>query len=156
MIIIQDTKEKMPWHFDIYDCCDGQVVQSLKTGDYTVKGYESLICLERKRTVGEIAINLGSKVKQFKAEFERMSTFRFRFIICEFPSSKILEFPRGSGIPQRVWPKLRINGKYIFSLLHSLCDEFSVDLHFCDCREDAELLAIQLLENTYETIKREN
>ena len=91
--VIKDTREQDGWFFSPYDRCSGMEVSTMKTGDYTIKGYEDLVCVERKGSVTEIATNLGKKKKAFQAEMERMKEFDFRFILLEFSASDVLEYP---------------------------------------------------------------
>ena len=149
MIILSDTSEKMPWDFSIYAHCTGQERANLNTGDYTLKGFEHLLCIERKRNTGEIAINLGSKFKQFNAEFERMGSFQHKYLICEFPFDDLLVFPERSGIPKKSWSKLRINGKFLASRLTKLCEEVGVELIFCSDREEAQRMALSIFKEVY-------
>ena len=44
--IIVDTRENLPYLFHGYTC--GMKRSGLKTGDYSIEGYESAICIERK------------------------------------------------------------------------------------------------------------
>ncbi len=90
---IKDTREQDGWFFSPYDRCAGMEVATMKTGDYTIKGYEDLVCIERKGSVTEIATNLGKKKKAFQAEMERMKDFDFRFILLEFSASDVLDYP---------------------------------------------------------------
>ena len=91
--VIKDTREQDGWFFSPYDRCSGMEVSTMKTGDYTIKGYEDLVCVERKGSVTEIATNLGKKKKTFQAEMERMKAFDFRFILLEFSASDVLDYP---------------------------------------------------------------
>lgn len=130
--VIQDTRERQPWDFTWHPDCESQEIDTVKTGDYTLVGYEDKICIERKRSVGEIAINLGSKSGPFIKEFERMKGFRRAVIICEFTVDNILEFPVNSGIPKKAWSKLRINGRYIMKKMNMLCEENGVETYYCE------------------------
>ena len=91
--VIKDTREQDGWFFSPYDRCSGMEVSTMKTGDYTIKGYEDLVCVERKGSVTEIATNLGKKKKAFQAEMERMKAFDFRFILLEFSASDVIDYP---------------------------------------------------------------
>ena len=66
--VIKDTREQDGWFFSPYDKCDGMEVGTLHTGDYTLKGFEDIVCVERKASVTEIAMNLGRKKKAFYDE----------------------------------------------------------------------------------------
>lgn len=156
MIIIEDSSEKIPWNFTIYSSCAGQERGNVETGDYTIKGLESQVALERKASTAELCLNLGVKYKNFLAEFERMQHYRFRYLVCEFPIENIYEFPKNSGIPPYKWKYLRMNGKFILSRITSLCETYGVEYYFCDNRSAAEAKAIQLLEQVYEIYQQES
>ncbi len=81
--VIKDTREQDGWFFSPYDKCEGMEVETLHTGDYTLKGFDDIVCVERKASVSEIAMNLGRKKKPFQNEMERMKDFQFSFLICE-------------------------------------------------------------------------
>ena len=91
--VIQDTREQDGWWFTKYDKCDGMEVGTLATGDYTIKGFEDVVCIERKASVTELANNLGKKKKAFYNEMERMQDFVFKFLIFEFSLTEVAEFP---------------------------------------------------------------
>ena len=153
MKILVDTREQQPWDFGIYGCETAAATQ--KTGDYTVEGYEDLIVIERKRSTGELAMNLGKKSKQFEAEMERMLGFRYRYLICEFPSERFIEFPKGSTIPRKMWPKIPMNGKFMFSRLMKWCEHYGVEAIFCNNKGEAEKEAWRVIQEAVSIIDAE-
>lgn len=156
MIILQDNKEQTPWNLKFYDGVEDQKKVHLVTGDYTVEGLENIVVIERKRTSGELCLNVGQKSKAFANEFTRLAAFEHKFLICEFSVNDVLSFPINSGIPKRFWPKLKITGKFILSRISQLCQEHEVDLLFCDNREKAEKMAFDILSEIYDKKKTEN
>lgn len=106
-LVLKDSREQKGWNFVVNDNCLGTEISTLPTGDYTIKGYESILCIERKGSTAEIAKNLLEK--RFHAELERMESFAHPFVVCEFTLDDILNFPRGSGIPPKEWSKLRVS-----------------------------------------------
>ena len=142
--IIIDSKEKQPWNFSIYGF--NQEVQHLATGDYVIKGLEDILVIERKKTTGEISLNLGKKSKQFKSEMERMQDFKYRYLICEFTSDDLAVFPTNSGIPKRYWRKLRMNGLFMMSRLSEWCEKYDIELIFCKDRQEAEEKAVEIIK----------
>lgn len=153
MKIIVDTREQQPWDFSIFGY--EMVRATVNTGDYTIEGHEKLIAIERKKSTGELALNLGKKSKQFEAEMERMLQYRFRYIICEFPSERFIEFPKGSTIPPKLWPKVRMNGKFMFSKLMRWCEHYGVEAIFCNNRGEAEAEAARLIGEAIKVIDEE-
>jgi hypothetical protein len=149
MIILQDTAEKLPWNFNIYTNCS-QEKYNLTTGDYTVRGCEHLLAIERKRSTGEIAINLGQKWKQFESEFKRMEPFPHKYLICEFPFDDLIKFPENSGIPKKAWGKIRMNGKFLTSRLMRECDKYGIEIIFCNNKNEAQSAAYSIFKEVYE------
>ena len=109
--VIKDTREQDGWFFSEYDKCEGTEMGTLHTGDYTLKGFEDVVCIERKASTSEIAMNLGRKKKPFMEEMERMKDYPFSFLICEFDMADVLRFPEGSRVPHRARSKVKITGK---------------------------------------------
>lgn len=146
--VIRDNKEKQGyWDFTIFDECEGQLVQHLKTGDYTLLGFENKVIIERKRTTGEIAINLGSKFKQFKNECSRMQEWPEKYVVCEFDIDDVLSFPKNSGIPPSKLKFIRMNGKFMLLRIHELETEFGVKFLFCKDKQDAEQTVLEIFNN---------
>lgn len=68
--IVQDYREKKPW-----DLGDRTVeVDSLETGDYTIKGMEESFAVERK-SLDDLANSMGNKRESFEAECQRADVF---------------------------------------------------------------------------------
>lgn len=154
--VIRDTREKVGyWDLSFYEGCDSQVVRVIKTGDYSIDGMEDLVSIERKRNSGELAVCFGNKSKQFNRMMDRMKEFRFAYIIIECSMQTLFAFPTGSGIPPRYWKRLRTNGKWLYRQLMESCTENGVEPFFCNGREEAEALAVDLLRKAYETIQSE-
>lgn len=120
MIVLVDTKEQMPWHFE------GAKNQSLKTGDYTLEGFENILCIERKRNTGEFAKNICEA--RFVRELERMIPFKYSFIICEFDIHDVMSFPHNSGIPKKVWHKLRTKSQFLFGRINDFRIQYGVQI----------------------------
>ena len=91
--VIKDTREQDGWFFGEYDKCEGMEIGTLHTGDYTLKGYEDVVCIERKASVSEISMNLGRKKQAFFNEMDRMKDFHFRYLLLEFSASDVINYP---------------------------------------------------------------
>ena len=148
MKIIRDTRERNGWNFPF--CDDVEIVsRKLDSGDYSTELLEDFIVIERKATATELANNLGkrSAKARFYREFERMKPLRKAYIVCEFPESKVYEFPKDSGMSQFQLAKVRINGKYIMRLVNNIKEDFqNIEIVFCEDRDSAETF-------TYNTLK---
>lgn len=148
--IIIDTRETIPWDFSFYERCSGIVNRKLDTGDYSIEGLEHLVTIERKRTTAEIANNIGADGKRFRAELERMTKFKYKYILCEFSMEMVLSFPKFSTIPPGRWGKLRIGGKFIAKNLLSYKEEYGIDVIFCGNTDKANEKAAEILTYVYE------
>lgn len=103
------------WWFPESTICAGTIVKGLKTGDYTLEGFENDFVIERKSGTAEIAQNINEG--RFIRELERLEEFKYPFLIAECTWDDVLAFPAQSGIPQRVWPKLRVKNTFILRRL---------------------------------------
>lgn len=154
MIVIRDTREKVGyWDFTHYDECEGQIVQTLKTGDYAIYGHEQDIIVDRKATTGELAINLGSKFKQFEAEMKRMENFKERYIVCEFSLNDILNFPLNSKVPANKLKFIRMNGKFMLLRISQLEQKYGVKFLLCGDVVEAQKIVMELFKNAIKNAK---
>jgi hypothetical protein len=136
--VLVDTQEKVGWwEFPNHERTH------LKTGDYTIAGYEDLLCLERKRTTGEIAINCSEA--RFTRELERMQAFKYKYLMFEFSMDDILRFPVGSTIPKNRWNKLRINSEYLMKFYIEVSVHYGIQVMFCGDRENAMIAATKIM-----------
>lgn len=78
IVAIQDTREQCPWDLSPLRTEIG----SLATGDYSIKGLEEIIALERKSLVDLLAC-LGVERERFQREMQRMLAYPTRAVICE-------------------------------------------------------------------------
>ncbi len=113
--VLVDTREKTPWFFATSDYCSGCVKQNLPTGDYTIEGYEHLVCVERKKSVTEIANNIVDE--RWDRELVRLEKFKYAYIVLEFTTDNVMEYPIGTKIPKRVQDKIKVTGSYIMHKL---------------------------------------
>lgn len=156
MIILQDTREKQPWKFVMYEQCSGQKIKYLLAGDYVLEGYPDLICIERKKTVTELANNLGAKYSQFKDEMERLQHYRFRYVICEFTQEKMLIYPTGSKLPRWLLKKIKMSGKFLQHQINELIDRYGIEFVFCENKFEATNRAMELLLKAKEIYDQEH
>lgn len=79
--IIVDTQEQMPYLFKDYPAHKVER-KKLKTGDYSIKGYESQICVERK-SISDFYGSIGHGRERLEAEFKRMALFDWKMLLIE-------------------------------------------------------------------------
>jgi ERCC4-type nuclease len=152
MIIIKDSREKVgAWDFSFIKKCEGQIVQGLKTGDYSIKGMEDIVCIERKKTTGELATNFGTKWPAFCRELTRMSKYKYKYILLEFTLNNVMSFPIGSGIPESHWRRMKLTSKFMISRIEHIKVSYGINIVFCGNKENAQLEAAAILESVYDT-----
>ncbi len=126
--VLIDEREQKPWFFPQSSLCDGQKFTTLKTGDYTLQGYEDILSIEKKASTGEFATNINEA--RFFRELERLDKFAHPFLILEFDYEDMISFPKNSGIPQKVWPKLRVTPNYMIKKLTEIDLNFRTKIIF--------------------------
>ena len=142
MQIIRDSREKKGyWVFAGKRC----KVQGLKTGDYTLKGFEDVLCIERKKTVMEIAGNFTHKSGAFWREVDRMAEFPHAYLILEFTQDELLGYPWKSDIPKFLKRKIRIRGGYLATKLE-IIEERGIKVIFAGDRDGAIAIAERIFE----------
>lgn len=142
--IIVDTREQQPWEFGLHTTSR----KKLDTGDYSIEGLESLLTIERKKSVSEIANNITES--RFKDVLQRMSIIPYKFMLFEFDLEDVYSFPVGSDIPKKLWDKIKISPKYLLKYLTELQLNYDIHVIYCGCSEDAEKMAVSLMKRVYE------
>lgn len=90
--VIRDTREQRGWNFDASDRCLGTQIGTLKTGDYSLLGFEDQFVIERKGSPAELATNLFQK--RFHAELARLDKFKHAYLFLEFGMEHVINFPQ--------------------------------------------------------------
>ena len=76
--IIVDTREQIPREFGYHNTAK----RKLDTGDYSIEGFEDILAVERKKSVGELATNLSES--RFKDVLNRLSKIKHPYMVFEF------------------------------------------------------------------------
>lgn len=133
--IIIDTREQTPFTFD--GSGFKTVRRNLKTGDYTIKGMESIICFERKGTLDEVYGNLCTDAKERARQldvFERMQQFPLRFLLVEATVSDLMKFD-----PAYVSAKVDNAGKELRQQLFHISTYYSLPILYVGKRSGRSL-----------------
>lgn len=151
--VIVDTREQTPWTFTGSSSIAEIKHQKLDTGDYSIEGLEDILCIERKKSVSELAGNVTDK--RFIRELERMAKFRFKFLILEFDYYAIDIFPQGSTIPKSLQSKIKISGAYIMKILSEIQIKYGIHVITCMNSNYAEHVASNIMKRVIEVIDSE-
>tara|TARA_R110000744_G_scaffold162572_2_gene279213 strand:+ start:383 stop:913 length:531 start_codon:yes stop_codon:yes gene_type:complete len=77
VLVIVDTREQLPLELPLRTITD-----TLPTGDYSVSGFEDLICCERK-SLPDLIGCMTSGRKRFERELQRMKAYDARCVVVE-------------------------------------------------------------------------
>jgi ERCC4-type nuclease len=88
--VLVDTREQVghAWSFDADEFTEERV--TLVTGDYTVKGLQDVICVERK-TLGDAVQSLIGEWSRFRRTLYRMAAFDHPLLVIECDISEIFD-----------------------------------------------------------------
>tara|TARA_R110000744_G_scaffold298952_1_gene408468 strand:- start:372 stop:866 length:495 start_codon:yes stop_codon:yes gene_type:complete len=152
--IIKDTREQEGYTFEPsssrYHTCKGMVSRKLDTGDYSIEGLEDKLCIERKASVVEFANNVGHDRVRFLKEIERMKDFPYKFMIFEFSLSDLMNFPKGSSIPESDWGKLKVTNKFMLKMIMEFQLYNEIHVLFCDSKKNAKWAVLSIIKRVNE------
>lgn len=126
IILVVDSREQTELSFDKFRNIN-TVRKGLKTGDYSIQGYEDQITFERK-SVQDLVGTLTSGHTRFLREMERMRAFKAKYILIEHTPDILYNYCAKHG-----WQR-KFN-TIIQSLLAYAC-HYQVRVRFCKDRED--------------------
>lgn len=141
--IIQDTREQAALDFSGFRGVD-VLRQGLKTGDYSIVGYEAAICFERKSVADLVGTLIGGHTR-FLREMERMQTFKARYILVENTPDLLFAYCAQHG-----W---HYKFNTIIQSLLAYAYHYRVRVRFCKDRAD---MADYIVKKAREFIKEEN
>lgn len=126
IVITTDTREQLFLDFTKFRGVSS-VRGTLKTGDYSIQGYEDIICFERKSVQDLVGTLIGGH-ERFLREMERMRSFKAKYILIEHTPDILYNYCVKHG-----WQR-KFN-TIIQSLLAYAC-HYQVRVRFCKDRED--------------------
>jgi ERCC4-type nuclease len=104
-VVLVDTREQQPLALRANhpNWFGAERRATLKTGDYTIEGMESLLALERKNLADLVACIVTYRVR-FLASCARLAKFRWKAILIEASYEDIKKGWDETGIPSEVHP----------------------------------------------------
>lgn len=128
-VVLVDTREQKP--FPLYmnhpNWIGRERRTALKTGDYTIEGMESLLCLERKNLADLVACTVTYR-RRFLASCDRISRFPWKAILVEATLEDIKGGFEQFDIPSKVHPNAvcgtldAIEAKYGIPIIYTSTD----------------------------------
>ena len=104
-VVLVDTREKqpLPLYANHPNWIGNERRHTLKTGDYTVEGMETLLCLERKSLADVVACTVARR-HHFIAACSRLALFTWKAILIEATVEDIKQGFDQFGIPSDIHP----------------------------------------------------
>ena len=137
--IVIDTREQAPYTFDSINPKPNTITLGLKTGDYSLDGFEDRITIERK-SLSDLYGSVGMGRDRFEREIARMVDMYFAAVVIEADWKTIIQNP---PVRSKMSPK---------SVLATICawmQRYRVHWIACPNRMFAEKITYRLLDRWY-------
>ena len=131
--IIVDTREQKPLF------TKNIIREGLKTGDYSIKGYETKIAIERK-SLGDLFGTLGGGNKRFKKELERSKNLEYFAIIIDGSFRDIRDKNFDNS-----W-RTKMKGYVINKILFTLHVKYGINIFMCNDRRESKSVIKQIFD----------
>ena len=141
LTIIEDTREQTPLDFTGHRGVES-VRSGLKTGDYSVQGYEDKICFERKSVADLVGTLIGGH-ERFLREMDRMKDYEDKYILVEHTAGTVYRYCERHGWEYKF--------DTIIQSLLAYAYHYRVRVKFCKNRED---MAEYIVKKSREYVKR--
>lgn len=97
-VLVRDSQEQAGtgWKFiashnkEGIKICGGTVVAPLDAGDYTIKGLEHVLRVERKGSTNDLVSSIASG--RMKSQLERLSKFKYAYLVLEFDLNDLINW----------------------------------------------------------------
>jgi ERCC4-type nuclease len=127
--IVVDTREQLPYEFT------GAVVKALPSGDYSIRGLEDHIAIERKSKPDAYA-SLGRGRARFRREIERLALLDYAAVVVEDTLAGFLQRP----------PYSKMNPQSAIASLLGWSVRYRVPVYFASDRCHGRALTQKLLQ----------
>lgn len=124
--ILFDTREQDSLDFSGFRDVES-IRQGLKTGDYSLQGFEDKLCFERKSVADLVGTLIGGH-ERFLREMERMKPFEEKYILIEHSPTVLYNYCAQHG-----WQK---KFDVVMQSLLAYAYHYHVRVRFCKDRED--------------------
>lgn len=129
--VIVDTREQLPYTFGRFPNWIGDIsLEGLKTGDYSLVGYEDVIGVERK-TLSDMVGSLMNGRERFLREMERLSAFKYKCLVIEATREEL-------KTPYRFAKDVKAHPNGIVGSLDALSVKYGIPVHYGCNRELSE------------------
>lgn len=139
MVFIHDTRDKATKHANVdeYLASKGhQVIRSkMFVGDVTLLNDQS-VCIDLKRNLQEVAMNVAQDHARFRREIERAQEYGISliFLIEHGGAVKTLEDVQGWVNPRQKDHPLALTGPRLYKIMLTIQNKYGIRWEFCDKR----------------------
>lgn len=133
MQIVVDTREQTPWTFEGLGC--KTVRAKLEAGDYSVRGLERRVAIERKSLDDWVKTVLQGR-QRFYRELEALRAYEFRAVIIEAGVREVMAGRYKSSAPPNT----------VLGFIAEVTVAQSVPVYLAGTRAEAQILAKALLD----------
>ena len=149
--VLVDGREKAPYRFTglVADAAQQRrplIVPTewahLETGDYTIRGHEDIVSVERK-SLADLFSTLGQHRDRFEREHQRLAEIRCAAVVVEASWFDVLEMP-----PERS----QLNPKTVWRTAISWSIRYGVPWVMAENRRLAEVYTFRFLEKAWKEI----
>lgn len=140
--VVVDSREQCPFTFEGL----GAVVEvaTLQAGDYSVRGFENRVALERK-SLDDLLHSISTERERFSRELQRLKACDAAAVIVESPAAALRSGRYRSRMdPASAW-----------QTCVAFMQRFRVAFIFCESRQDAERVAFDFLRHFHRDRIRE-
>ena len=127
--IIIDTREQKPYRFD------NSITKKLNAGDYSIKGLETVIAVERK-TKADAYGTFGKGRARFERELKRFAEFDYKAIVIESSLTDFLKPPAFS----KMLPGSAVNSVLAWTI------KYRIHVFWACDREHGNAVTVRILE----------
>lgn len=139
MTFVHDTRDKATKHRNVDEYLIEQghkVIRSkLFVGDVSLLNDQS-VCIDLKRNLQEVAVNVGQDHARFKRELERAQEYGIHliFLVEHGGSIKTLEDVQSWNNPRLKEHPLALTGTRLYKIMLTMQNKYGIEWLFCDKR----------------------
>ncbi|MCG3204350.1 MAG: hypothetical protein KCHDKBKB_01065 [Elusimicrobia bacterium] len=130
--IIIDSREQQPYEYL------GAAVMALRSGDYSLFGYETKVAIERK-SLQDVFNSVGAQRKRFEREVQRLAAMDYAAIVVEATLEECLTPP----------PYSQMNPKAVVNTLLAWSVKYRLAVFFAGNRRFGRAVTYRLLEKFF-------
>lgn len=151
--LVVDTREKTPFDYEGEEEFEAIVHEKLDAGDYSLKGLEHIIVIERKANADELFNNFTQNKERIFAEFERLRNHKIKILMIEQSCEDICNpnnyYVNKKGLNKR---DFKMPVAVVASNLNTLMLEYGVQVIFAGAR--ARSMTKNILLAAYKAAKQ--